>query len=195
MALVRRNPVRCRCVHVARGMRNRRLVGAWLTLMIGCVAWTPVAAQQAPASLPPADSPPLLRNIELRFDAQGGASGVDATTYLYYMQVAEHVSNSTQGRWTPYDEEIEQILLEDFRSLWDTGFLDDLSITVVDDEPYANGVLAKRVIFQMEERERVKIVTFEGSDELDRTEIDEAMEATGWGSDSIRFWICPRYAK
>ena len=147
--------------------------------MLGCVAGTPVAAQQAPASLPPPDSPPLFRNIELRFDAQGGASGVDANTYVYYMKVAEYVSDSTQGRWTPYDETIEQILLEDFRSLWETGFLDDLSISVVDDEPYDNGVLAKRVIFQMEERERVKIVTFEGSDELDRADIDDAMNETG----------------
>ena len=179
MALVRRNPVRCWCVQVARGMRNRRLVGAWLTLMLGCVAGTPVAAQQVLASLPPADSPPLFRNIELRFDAQGGASGIDANTYVYYMKVAGYVSDSTQGRWTPYDETIEQILLEDFRSLWETGFLDDLSISVVDDEPYDNGVLAKRVIFQMEERERVKIVTFEGSDELDRADIDDAMNETG----------------
>ena len=147
--------------------------------MLGCVAGTPVAAQQAPASLPPPDSPPLFRNIELRFDAQGGASGVDVNTYVYYMKVAEYVSDSTQGRWTPYDETIEQILLEDFRSLWETGFLDDLSISVVDDEPYDNGVLAKRVIFQMEERERVKIVTFEGSDELDRADIDDAMNETG----------------
>ena len=160
-------------------MQNRRLVGAWLTLMLGCVAGTPVAAQQAPASLPPADSPPLFRNIELRFDAQGGASGIDASTYVYYMKVTEYVSDSTQGRWTPYDETIEQILLEDFRSLWETGFLDDLSISVVDDEPYDNGVLAKRVIFQMEERERVKTVTFEGSDELDRADIADAMNETG----------------
>ena len=38
---------------------------------------------------------------------------------------------------------------------------------------------ARRWLFLLEERERVRIVTFEGSEEYDRTEIDEALEQSG----------------
>ena len=44
-----------------------------------------------------------------------------------------------------------------------------------------NGVAGKRVIFNLEERERVKIVTFDGSDKVDRGDIDTAMDENGMG--------------
>ena len=138
------------------------------------------AQPQAPVALPPADSPVLLAfpGIALRFPTQGGVSVVEGQTYLFYMQIDELISLPSQERWTPYDETIERVLLEDFRSLWDTGFLTDLSIEIVD-APYPNGVPAKRVEFVMEERERVRTVSFDGSDEFDRTEIDEALQSVG----------------
>ena len=142
----------------------------------------PGAAEQAgqgqATPLPPEGSPPLLRNIEFNFDAQGGTAGVEMATYFYYMEITNHVSSPSEGRWVPYTEATEQILLEDFRRLWDTGFLDDLSIEVVD-EPYSNGVMGKRVIFRFEERSRVRTFTFEGSDVLDRGDIDTAMSENG----------------
>ena len=133
---------------------------------------------QAPSPLPPEGTPPLLRNVEVRFPTQGNVSSVDYQTYLYYMEVRNHVSLPSQGKWVPYTGEIEDIILADFHRLWDTGFLDDLWIEVID-EPYGNGVLGKRVIYNFEERERVKIVTFEGSDEVDRGDIDTAMRENG----------------
>ena len=136
------------------------------------------AGQLQATPLPPEGSPPLVKTIELNFDSQGGASSVDLATYLYYMEIANHVSLPSQGKWVPYNEEIEQIIVRDFRKLWDTGFLDDLSIDVVDD-PYSNGVIGKHVTFRFEERARVKIFTFEGSEELDRSDIDTAMQDNG----------------
>ena len=130
------------------------------------------------ANLPPDDSDPLVRTVELNFDSQGGASSVDLETYLYYMEITNHISAPSQGRWVPYTNEVEQVLVEDFRRLWDTGFLDDLSIDVVD-EPYSNGVIGKHITFRFEERARVKIYTFEGSEELDRADIDTAMSENG----------------
>ena len=129
-------------------------------------------------SLPPPDSPPLLRNIELRFPTQGGVPGVDLNTYLYYMEVAKQVSLPSQQRWTPYTDETAELILDDFQRLWDTGFLNDLWIEVVDD-PYPNGVEAKRVIFNLEERERVKIVTYEGSEVLKTEDILQNLEQQG----------------
>jgi outer membrane protein insertion porin family len=133
-----------------------------------------LAGQDQAAPLPPEGSAPLLRTIELNFDAQGGVPTVEAETYLYYMEIMNYRSLPSEGRWEPYTETTEQILLEDFRRLWDTGFLDDLSIEVVD-QPYSNGVMGKHVIFRFEERERVRTFTFEGSDLLDRGDIDTAM--------------------
>ena len=128
--------------------------------------------------LPPQGSPPLLRNLELRFPNQGNVASVEYDTYLYYMELPGHVSLPSQGRWVPYTEELERVVLDDFNRLWDTGFLDDLWIEVVD-EPWSNGVIGKRVIFNMEERQRVKIVTFDGSDELKREDIDLNLEDNG----------------
>ena len=146
----------------------------------------PVAAGEPGASggqfqvpvLPPPDSPTLFTTIELRFPTQGNVASVEGQTYLYYMEIDEYVSLPSQGRWTPYDETIEQVLLGDFERLWDTGFLTDLTIEIVDD-PYPNGVQGRRAIFVMEERERVRIVNFEGSEVYDRAEIDQAMESVG----------------
>ena len=137
-----------------------------------------VAGQQAQALLPPPDSPTLLNLVELRFPTQGNISSVDGQTYLYYMSIDEVRTQPSQGIWTPFDETLEQILLEDFQSLWDTGFLNDLSIEIID-APFPNGVEGKTVLFLMEERERVRIVTFEGSDEFDQSEIDSALDGFG----------------
>ena len=134
--------------------------------------------QFQPAPLPPPDSPTLFTTLELRFPTQGNVSSVEGQTYLYYMEIDDYISLPSQGRWTPYDETIEQVLLEDFERLWDTGFLTDLTIEIIDD-PYPNGVQGRRALFLMEERERVRIVNFEGSEEYDRAEIDQAMESVG----------------
>ena len=137
-----------------------------------------VIGEQVPSALPPADSPTLLNLVELRLPTQGNVSSVERETYLYYMEIDEHLTQPSQGIWTPFDETLEEILLDDFQSLWDTGFLTDLSIEIID-APFPNGVAGKNVVFLMEERERVRIVTFGGADEYNRTEIDEALAVSG----------------
>ena len=136
---------------------------------------TAAEGEQPQTVQPPDGSPPVVRTLELNFDSQGGTSSVDGETYLYYMESKNHVSAPSQGRWEPYTADFEQILVEDHARLWETGFLDDLSIDVVD-EPYDNGVIGKHVTFRFEERARVKFFTFEGSEELDRTDIETAMQ-------------------
>ena len=174
---------------VVSGMRWTVVAVAWV-----CVGLVPVSAgavqgeptfvcpppqPQPPGAVqPPPDSPTLFTNIQMCFPTQGNVASVEFQTYLYYMQSDDLSSRPAQGQWTPFDETIERVLLEDFQALWDTDFLNDLSIEIVD-EPYANGVAGKRAVFRMEERERVRIVTFEGSDEFDRSEIDDALNQTG----------------
>jgi outer membrane protein insertion porin family len=72
----------------------------------------------------------------------------------------------------PFDDAARDQLLEDFRALWGTGFLEDLTIEAVD-YVFANGVVGKVITFDMEERERVRIVDYEGAKHLDRTAIEE----------------------
>jgi outer membrane protein insertion porin family len=111
----------------------------------------------APVALPPAGSPPFIWIIELCFDRQGNSSAVDNETYLYWIKLAQ--SLPSQGKFVPYDEAAEQQMLADFKALWNTKFLEDLSIEVTD-HTFENGVVGKMVVYRMEERERVKIVDY-----------------------------------
>src|SRR6266700_2809050 len=47
-----------------------------------------------PVNLPPAGSPPVLYQVVPCFQKQGGYSVIEANTYLYYMQVTQHLSSS-----------------------------------------------------------------------------------------------------
>jgi outer membrane protein insertion porin family len=129
-----------------------------------------VSASQQPVRLPPPGSPPLVRFIQLRFPTQGDVSVIDPQTYLYYIQT--QASRSSDGVWAPYREET---VLEDFKRLWATNFLDNLSIEVKD-VPYDNGVIGKHIIYNLEERQRVKIVDYTGSKKVDQTKIDEKLK-------------------
>src|SRR5436853_3441115 len=131
-----------------------------------------------PASLPPAGSAPVLFQIVPCFAKQGGSPVVESETYLYYMKLVPLVSRPSQGIWTPWNEITEQTAKDDFGRLWATNFLDDLSIET-QDYVFSNGVIGKMVIYNMEERERVKNVTYEGSKNIDRTKITEQLKEKG----------------
>ncbi len=131
---------------------------------------TPPAPQAQPVlKLPPADSPALLRSIELRFPTQGNVSVIEPQTYLYYIE--SRPSRSSDGVWTPFDE---KSILEDFKRLWATNFLDNIWVEV-NDAPYDNGVVGKRVVFNLEERQRVKIVDYVGSKKVEQSKIEEKL--------------------
>ena len=129
-----------------------------------------------PAAQPPTNIGPVLYLVELCFSAQGNVPVVDAQTYLYYMRL--RASQPSMGVWLSYDETAEQTIREDFQRLWTTNFLTDLRIEATD-YTFANGVPGKLVTYNMEERERVKIVNYEGTKEIDRTKIDEQLRARG----------------
>jgi outer membrane protein insertion porin family len=126
-----------------------------------------------PRNLPPAGSPPVVFGIGVCFPRQGNASVIDPQTYLYYIQVRP--SRPSENVWVPYDE---KAVLEDFRRLWNTNFLDDLWVEV-DDYTFANGAVGKLVTYNMEERQRVKIVDYVGTKVLEQTKIDEKLKEKG----------------
>jgi outer membrane protein insertion porin family len=128
-----------------------------------------------PASLPPANSGPVLWLIAPCFEAQGGTSLVEPQTYLYYIQLKDKLSRPSENVWVPYSEETEKTIRGDFHRLWNTNFLDNLWIDV-GDYTFSNGVVAKLVTYNMEERQRVKIVDFVGSKKVETSKIDERLK-------------------
>jgi len=139
-----------------------------------CAADTPNAGR---VMVPPAGTGPVYRNLELTFPKQGDVSSIEPATYLYYIQTLPSRPCQT-GTFIPWNEQSEQRLLDDYKRLWNTSFLTDLILDVVD-EPYENGVTGKRVRFVMEERERVKIVQYTGSKQFDQSKLDEKLRELG----------------
>ncbi len=135
----------------------------------------PAPGQATASRMPPAGLGPVVWPTEIRFHPVN-ESIIEPQTYLYYIQTP--LSRPSEDAWVPYNEATEKTLLEDFKRLWATGFLDNLWIETID-ETFANGVQAKHVIYHMEERPRVKIVDYTGSTKVERTKIDEKMKELG----------------
>lgn len=119
---------------------------------------------------PPDGSPPVVKTIEIRFPAQNNISLVEPTTYLYYIQTRP--SRPSENAWVPYNPDTARA---DFARLWSTGFLDDLSVEVRD-EPYPNGVVGKHLIYQLEEKRRVRLVEYTGTKVLDTQAIEDRLK-------------------
>ena len=128
------------------GMKRTRaaVLGAWLCLAV------PATEARAQAARPPA---PVVERIEILNNQY-----LQKETLLFYI--------STK----PGDAYDERKLREDFKRLWDTGFLDDLQIEVVD------GPGGKVVRFKVTERKRIQIVDFRGSKDLTTSNIEDALK-------------------
>ena len=132
--------------------------------------------QRAPLAQPPAGSPPVVLFIAPCFSAQGGTSVIEPQTYVYYIQLK--TSQPSQGIWIPYDDSSEKIIHDDFNRLLALDFLDNLSIELAPDYIFPNGTIGKIVVYNMEERQRIKIgPDYEGSKKLEISKIDEALKA------------------
>jgi outer membrane protein insertion porin family len=132
----------------------------------------------APVNLPPDGTGPYTYAILTCFEKQGGQPLIDVNTYLFYMEMARRVSAPSENRWVPYTEDTEQVIVADFRRLWATTFLDDLSIETVDVR-FANGVVGKVIVYNMEERQRVRLVDYPGAEKVDQTKIEEELRNRG----------------
>ena len=134
----------------------------------------------APSQAPPAGTGPVVYALMPCFAAQGGVAVVAPETYLFYMELKNYVSIPDEQKWVPYTEQVEQVILGDFKRLWATNFLDDLSIEVRD-VALGNGVIGKLVVYSMEERQRIKIVDYVGADAatVDQGKIEEELKKRG----------------
>jgi len=129
--------------------------------------------QPRPLAQPPAGSGPVVLYIAPCFEAQGNASVIEPQTYLYYIQLKFSVPS--QGQWVPYTDATEKVIQDDFHRLWNTNFLDNLFVEVTDYK-FPNGTVGKVVTYNMEERQRVKIVDYTGSKKVEISKIDEKLK-------------------
>lgn len=129
-------------------------------------------AVPAPSQLPPAGSGPVVYFMGVCFSAQGNVSAVAPETYLYYVHLRP--SRPSQNAWVPFDDTARDTILADFKRLWATRFLDDLRVEDTD-YLFTNGVVGKLITYHLEERPRVKVVTYEGAGSIDRSKLEEAL--------------------
>jgi outer membrane protein insertion porin family len=133
-----------------------------------------VCGQQAtPLAQPPEDSGPVVLYIAPCFEAQGNASVIETQTYLYYIQLKS--STPSRNEWVAWTGDSEKMVLEDFKRLWATKFLDNLWIEEADYQ-FPNGTIGKIITYHMEERQRVKIVDYVGSKKVEISKIDEKLK-------------------
>src|SRR5689334_10095464 len=111
-------------------------------IVCGTTEYRPLDATKQPA----AGSGPVLLAIAPCFDKQGGASVIEPQTYLYYIQTK--FSRPSQDVWVPFNDVTEQQIHDDFKRLWATNFLDDLSIETKDYQ-FPNGTIGKIVVYNM----------------------------------------------
>ncbi|MCM3881435.1 MAG: outer membrane protein assembly factor BamA [Vicinamibacterales bacterium] len=132
-----------------------------------------------PANNPPAGSGAVVYYLILCFEKQGNISLIEPQTYLYYIKGQDHVSLPSRNDWKPYNPQVEQVFAQDFKTLWATNFLTDLSIETVD-YPFSNGVVGKIIVYRMEERERIKNIVYnEGTKEIEQSKVEEALRTLG----------------
>ena len=132
-----------------------------------------------PSTLPPAGSDPVIYTAVVCFPRQGNVSLVEPQTYLYYMQVPDLVSLPSQNVWKPYNQAAEQTIIGDHRRLWATNFLDDLKIEAID-FPFSNGVIGKVIVYDMEERQRIKNTIYnEGTKAIEQAKVEERLRELG----------------
>src|SRR3954468_3590923 len=141
---------------------------------------TPSAPADASGELRRPVEPPAGQQfvwyMDLCFPKQGNSPTIESETYLYYIKLKDMVSLPSQGRWVPYDEKVEQTALADFNTLMKTtSFLDDMSVEVTD-YTFPNGAVGKIVTYNMEERERIKVINYEGSKAVERSKIEEELK-------------------
>jgi outer membrane protein insertion porin family len=132
----------------------------------------------APSTVPPAGSPPVFYLMMACWPKQGNAPVIEPNTYLYYLELKTRVSSPRDNRWVPYTETLEQVAMEDFKRLWATGFLDDLVVRV-QDVRFANGTIGKVIVYEMEERQRLRIIDYVGSDKVDQSKIEDELKTKG----------------
>src|SRR2546425_3009797 len=104
---------------------------------------------------------------------QGGAAVIEPETYLYYINLKP--SLPSQAKWVPWDEKAEKEVHDDFTRLWGTNFLENLWVEKKEYR-FSNGVVGELITYHIEERQRVKIVDYVGTKEIEVSKVNERLK-------------------
>jgi hypothetical protein len=97
---------------------------------------------------PPAGSGPVVLMAVPCFESPSGGASIPRA-YQRYVELKP--SRPLDGVWVPYDDNARKTMQDDYRRLWATGKLDDLSINVTD-YTFSNSVIGKFVTYTVHER-------------------------------------------
>jgi outer membrane protein insertion porin family len=156
----------------AARQRQRALLAAFL--LGGALLVGPVHAQDAP---PPPDNA-VTQPGPSHEAAAAAAEPEEATENLPLVERVEVNGNQYLQKETllfyvstkPGERYDERRLRDDFRRLWDTGFINDLLLDVRD------GTTGKVVTFVLQERKRVQIVDYRGAKSITTSNIDDKLK-------------------
>ena len=79
---------------------------------------------------------------------KGGVPGLHA---LLAGDIELQVSRPLDGVWVPYDANTMKLMQADYKRLWDTGLLSDLTFSITD-YTFPNGVIGKLIAYTLKER-------------------------------------------
>jgi outer membrane protein insertion porin family len=96
---------------------------------------------------------PIVEKVDVQ-----GSQFLQKETLLFYVSLK------------PGERYDERRLKDDFRRLWDTGFLDDMRVDVLDGEQ------GKVIVFTIKERKRIQIVDYRGSKALTTSNIEDKLK-------------------
>ena len=100
--------------------------------------------------LPPTDiGAVVLMAVPCLQDQSGRAASIPDSFRKY---VELQTSRPSDGFWVAYDERARETMQSDFRRLWESGRLKDLSINVTD-YTFPNGVVGKFVTYAIQTNE------------------------------------------
>ena len=69
----------------------------------------------------------------------------------YRRHIELQASRPLDGVWVPYDANTMKMMQADYRRLWDTGLLSDLTFSTTD-YTFPNGVIGKLITYTLKER-------------------------------------------
>ena len=124
-----------------------------ISLLLATAAALALASGAALAQDAPEEPVPVVASVDV-----SGNQYLQRETLLFYVQTK------------PGDRYDVRKLREDFRRLWDTGFLDDLRVEAYD------APRRQAVRFVVTERKRIQIVDYRGSKELTNTNIEDELK-------------------
>ena len=125
-----------------------------MRLTVVCLAIVAGAAGCATRSQsvePPQSSPQLTRSLEIRCPGWEDTCGPLMPDVFRQLEVVNHISKPSQNIWVPYTES-QPLLRTDAERLWNSGMFESLWVEVTDD-PYPNGIDAKRIVFNIVQRD------------------------------------------